>query len=273
MTTSRVFGPAARRRAHRRPRHRLVLRRQRHLLRARSSGSSCAWTARSSAPPRWSRRPRASSAPACATCGRSPSCACPLLLVTAVGTMAFNFSVILPLFATRDLDGSATTFTTLMSIMSLGSVVGALTIARRTEADTAFLARCTLALGVSMVALALAPSTAGGLPRRHPGRHHQHHGDLRLERRRAARHRPGHARPSARPARGGVPRAPPRSAAPSPAGSPRPSAPAGPSRSAPSPASAPALLTLRALHGSKGAEAAHLDTARIESAPLVAPGR
>ena len=67
--------------------------------------------------------------------------------MTAVGTMAFNFAVILPLFATRDLDGSATTFTTMMSIMSLGSVIGALTIARRTEADTAFLARCTLALG------------------------------------------------------------------------------------------------------------------------------
>ena len=88
-----------------------------------------------------------------------PDLRLPLLLVTAVGTMAFNFSVILPLFATRDLDGSATTFTTMMSIMSLGSVLGALKIARRTEADTAFLARCTLALGVAMVALALAPFT------------------------------------------------------------------------------------------------------------------
>ena len=88
-----------------------------------------------------------------------PDLRLPLLLVTAVGTMAFNFAVILPLFATRDLDGSATTFTTMMSIMSLGSVIGALTIARRTQADTAFLARCTLALGVSMAALALAPGT------------------------------------------------------------------------------------------------------------------
>ena len=83
----------------------------------------------------------------------------PLLLVTAVGTMSFNFAVILPLFATRDLDGSATTFTTMMSIMSLGSVLGALTIARRTNADTAFLARCTLALAASMAALAVAPGT------------------------------------------------------------------------------------------------------------------
>jgi MFS family permease len=88
-----------------------------------------------------------------------PELRLPLLLVTAVGTMAFNFSVILPLFATRDLDGSATTFTLMMSTMSVGSVIGALTIARRTQADTAFLARCAVALGASMTALALAPAT------------------------------------------------------------------------------------------------------------------
>ncbi len=80
--------------------------------------------------------------------------------MTAVGTLAFNFSVILPLFATRDLGGGPATFTTLFSIMSVGSVVGALTVARRTDADTTFLARGTVALGVSMVGLALAPTVA-----------------------------------------------------------------------------------------------------------------
>jgi MFS family permease len=89
-----------------------------------------------------------------------PDLRLPLLLVTAVGTMAFNFSVILPLFATRDLDGGPATFTTLFSIMSIGSVIGALAIARRTHANTAFLSRCTVALGVSMAALAIAPFTA-----------------------------------------------------------------------------------------------------------------
>lgn len=89
-----------------------------------------------------------------------PDLRLPLLLVTAVGTMAFNFSVILPLFATRDLDGGPATFTTLFSIMSVGSVVGALTIARRTHADTAFLSHCTIALGIAMIVLALAPVTA-----------------------------------------------------------------------------------------------------------------
>lgn len=90
----------------------------------------------------------------------APDLRLPILLVSAVGTLAFNFSVILPLFATRDLHGGPTTFTTLFSIMSVGSVAGALTIARRTHADTAFLSRCTVALGVAMLALAAAPVTA-----------------------------------------------------------------------------------------------------------------
>lgn len=84
----------------------------------------------------------------------------PLLLVAAVGTLAFNFSVILPLFVTRDLGGGPATYTTLFSIMSVGSVFGALAIARRAHADTRFLARGTLALAVSMFALAAAPTTS-----------------------------------------------------------------------------------------------------------------
>lgn len=90
----------------------------------------------------------------------APDLRLPILLVSAVGTLAFNFSVILPLFATRDLHGGPTTFTTLFSVMSAGSVAGALTIARRTHADTAFLSRCTIALGVAMLVLAAAPVTA-----------------------------------------------------------------------------------------------------------------
>lgn len=89
-----------------------------------------------------------------------PDLRLPLLLVSAVGTLAFNFSVILPLFATRDLNGGPATFTTLFSVMSAGSVVGALAIARRTHADTAFLCHCTLALGVAIALLAVAPVTA-----------------------------------------------------------------------------------------------------------------
>ena len=124
--------PRARRRAHRRPRHRLVLRRQRHLLRAAALALPAHGPRRSSGPPTLVAKAKGQLREGLRYVWAQPELRLPLLLVTAVGTMAFNFSVILPLFATRDLDGSATTFTTMMSIMSLGSVIGALTIARRT---------------------------------------------------------------------------------------------------------------------------------------------
>ncbi len=89
----------------------------------------------------------------------TPELKLPLLLVASVGTLAFNFSVILPLFATRDLGGTATTYTALFSVMSMGSVVGALAVARRKTADTRFLALGSLCLAASMFALAAAPTT------------------------------------------------------------------------------------------------------------------
>jgi MFS family permease len=83
----------------------------------------------------------------------------PLLLIAVVGTLAFNYSVVLPLLATRDLDGGANTYTLLFSVMSLGALIGALVVARRTHADTRFLAHAAIGMGFSNLALALAPTT------------------------------------------------------------------------------------------------------------------
>jgi MFS family permease len=82
----------------------------------------------------------------------------PLLLLAVVGTLAFEFQVTLPLLAERTFGGGPGTFTLLYSSMSAGSVAGALLIARRTDADTAYLAKAALWLGGLMVALALAPT-------------------------------------------------------------------------------------------------------------------
>lgn len=82
----------------------------------------------------------------------------PLVLVAVVGTLAFNYSVVLPLFAERDLGGGPATFATMFSVMSVGSLLGALTLARRTTADTRFLAHATLGLAAATFALAAAPS-------------------------------------------------------------------------------------------------------------------
>ncbi len=93
----------------------------------------------------------------------TPELKLPLILLTVIGTLAFEFQVTLPLLAERTFDGGASTFTLLYSSMSAGSVVGALLIARRTDADTRFLARAALAMAASMGLLAVAPNEWFGL--------------------------------------------------------------------------------------------------------------
>lgn len=82
----------------------------------------------------------------------------PMVLLAVVGTLAFEFQVTLPLFAERTLGGDDTTFTWLYSLMSLGSMVGALSIARRRDVSTHLLAWAAIWLGVSMALLAMAPT-------------------------------------------------------------------------------------------------------------------
>ncbi len=61
------------------------------------------------------------------------------LLMAVFGTFAFEYQVTLPLMAERTFGAGAGGFTTLYSVMSLGSVVGALTMARRSDVDMPFL--------------------------------------------------------------------------------------------------------------------------------------
>ncbi len=82
----------------------------------------------------------------------------PMILLAVIGTLAFEFQVTLPLLAERALGGDDTSFTVLYSLMSLGSLVGALAVARRTDVSTHLLAKAALWLGASMAALALSPS-------------------------------------------------------------------------------------------------------------------
>jgi MFS family permease len=84
----------------------------------------------------------------------------PLLLMAVVGTFSFNYIVLLPLLAERDLGGSDITYTVLTSFFGVGSLIGSLRMARRKVIDTRYLGQSALALGISSVALALAPSVA-----------------------------------------------------------------------------------------------------------------
>ena len=94
---------------------------------------------------------------------RTPELRLPLVLLTVIGTLAFEFQVTLPLLAERTFRGDAGTFTMLYSAMSAGSVAGALWIARRTDADTRFLARSAMAMAAAMGLLAVAPNEWFGL--------------------------------------------------------------------------------------------------------------
>lgn len=82
----------------------------------------------------------------------------PLIMMTITGTLAFNFSTVLPLFAVRDLAGSDLTFSLLMSVVSVGSLVGALASARRKDVGVRLVGLAAVAFGVSMGVLAISPN-------------------------------------------------------------------------------------------------------------------
>jgi predicted MFS family arabinose efflux permease len=89
---------------------------------------------------------------------RTPQLRLPILLVAVIGTFAFNYPVLLPLLAERTLHGNASTFTLLYSTMSVGSLAGALMVARRTGVGSRWLARAALAFAAALGLLAVAPT-------------------------------------------------------------------------------------------------------------------
>lgn len=77
-----------------------------------------------------------------------------LLAYTVVGVFAIVFPVTLPLFAERSLGGGPETFTLLFSALSLGAIAGGLVVARRAMPGLGFLGASSLAIALTMAALA-----------------------------------------------------------------------------------------------------------------------
>jgi MFS family permease len=84
----------------------------------------------------------------------------PLVMMAIIGTLAFNFNVTIPLMVKGPLGGGDGTFTLLFSVVSIGSVVGALATARRKVVTSKQLVISATIFGVAMLAFACAP----GLP-------------------------------------------------------------------------------------------------------------
>ena len=95
---------------------------------------------------------------------RVPALWVSLVMMAIVGTFAFNFSVTLPLLVKRAFDGTDQGFTLLFSVLSIGSMAGALWTARRTTVELSHVVLSSVGFGVSMIVLALAPNLAWAFP-------------------------------------------------------------------------------------------------------------
>jgi MFS family permease len=84
----------------------------------------------------------------------------PLLMMSLVGLLAFNFAVILPLLARITFHGSGGTYGLLSTMLSVGSVIGSLGVGRIRHPRRKYLVAASLAFGVCLAATAGAPSVA-----------------------------------------------------------------------------------------------------------------
>ncbi len=78
-------------------------------------------------------------------------------MLAAIGTLAYNFNVTLPLFVTGALHSTGSVFTVLYSVFSFGAVVCALIVARRGLVQIRHAILGAAALGVTMLLLASVP--------------------------------------------------------------------------------------------------------------------
>ncbi|HEX6424632.1 MAG TPA: MFS transporter [Acidimicrobiales bacterium] len=88
----------------------------------------------------------------------------PMVMMGVVGTLSYNFQTVFPLFVTRDLGGSDASFTVLFSVVSVGSLIGALVTARREDIDVRRVAHAALAYGAVMAVMAVVPGMAVAVP-------------------------------------------------------------------------------------------------------------
>ena len=90
----------------------------------------------------------------------TPELAVPLALMGLVGTLGFNFQVVLPLLAKFSFDGGATTYAAMVSAMAVGSIGGALVNGAHGRTGPRLIAGGALAFGVLALLSAAMPALA-----------------------------------------------------------------------------------------------------------------
>lgn len=89
---------------------------------------------------------------------RTPELLIPLAMMALVGTISFNFQVLLPLLADFTWHGSASTYALLTAAMGVGSVGGALAAGARGRVSPALLIVASGLFGVFLALAAVAPT-------------------------------------------------------------------------------------------------------------------
>jgi MFS family permease len=89
---------------------------------------------------------------------RTPDLFIPLAMMALVGTVSYNFSVLLPLLASFTWHGSASTYALLTAAMGVGSVSGALAAGARGRVTPRVLLAAALAFGTAELLVAAAPT-------------------------------------------------------------------------------------------------------------------
>ena len=95
---------------------------------------------------------------------RTPELGVPLALLALVGTLGFNFQVVLPLLAKFSFAGSASAYALLVAAMGVGSVAGALAFGARGATGLRPIAVAALAFGALSLLAAAMPELALEVP-------------------------------------------------------------------------------------------------------------
>ena len=91
---------------------------------------------------------------------RVPELRITLSMTAILATFGFNHQVLVPLLANHTFDGGVGAYTLLYTAIGVGSVFGALAVARHREIDMRFLAGAIIAFGLANGLLALSPNLA-----------------------------------------------------------------------------------------------------------------
>jgi MFS family permease len=88
----------------------------------------------------------------------------PLVMLAIIGTFTFNFAVVLPLMIERTLGGTDATYTAVYSVLSVGSLLGALAAAQRRHIGVRAMAWAGITFGLAMLVFATAPDVSIAYP-------------------------------------------------------------------------------------------------------------